>query len=102
MMFTAARALPRRVPLARSLASIIRPSYGHWIDGAEVPSRDGGAALEVRSPYDRSLVTTVAKTLTSVISLHDNLLQELHPSCPRGTDFAHTAHTHLPTLCSTL
>mmetsp|Transcript_46087 Transcript_46087/g.148454 ORF Transcript_46087/g.148454 Transcript_46087/m.148454 type:complete len:497 (-) Transcript_46087:297-1787(-) len=36
----------------------MKPTYGHYIDGAEVVG--GHEMLEVRSPFDQSLVTTVA------------------------------------------
>ena len=36
----------------------MKPTYGHYIDGAEVVG--GHEILEVRSPFDQSLVTTVA------------------------------------------
>ena len=51
----AAKKLKTDAPTSRDLSLTI----GHYIDGAEVPSI-GGETLEVRSPFDQSLVCTVS------------------------------------------
>ena len=60
MIVAAARTSGVCKSLHRGARRGIQSSYGHWIDGKEVASLDE-ATLEVRSPFDGSLVTTVAQ-----------------------------------------